>query len=107
MDAGLPLGNNLLNNWILQVPLEGLAHQEENRDFYANLFEATHFSVAGPNIWKLNREKYRRKDLFVIQQHFMGEDAVNWYKEKAYSAMESAQYPGYFPRFNYDIITWI
>lgn len=44
----------------MQVPVEGSAFREDNKDLYAKLFEATHKSIAGPYVQRHSRTKNGR-----------------------------------------------
>ena len=71
------------------------------------LFGATNVSVTGPYmrqfVWM--KDDYYR--LFVLLQHFIGDDVVNSVKDKAYGKIESYRYRGDFLRFNYEQYTLV
>ena len=105
--ADLLVGNSQINNLILQVPLEGSPHQEDNKYFYTNLLEATNSSDAGLDVRNYTRVKEGRKVFFDICQHFIGEDAVNWSKDRAYFSMDLDRYHRELLWLNYEIYTLV
>ena len=58
----LPAATNCLEVWLLQVTLEGLAYDTDNRDLYLKLFQSINVSIAGPYVNKFSRNKYGNKE---------------------------------------------
>ena len=100
--ADLPAGLSRLEQRCLQVPLEGSAYIADNKDLFSKLFSSTNLAIAGPYVKKFSRYKDGRKAYFAIRQHFMGDDAINRAKDKAYTALETAKYRGDSQRFSYE-----
>ena len=90
--ADIPAGLSLLKQRCLQVPLDGSAYIADNKDLFSKLFLSTNLAIAGPYVKKFSRSKDGRKAYFAIRQHFMGDDAINRAKDKAYTALETAKY---------------
>ena len=87
-DADLLTGSSRIYNQIIQVPLKGLAHQEDIKELYAKLFEATNSIIAGLCAHQFTIRKDGSKALFAVWQKCLGEDAVNRDNDKACYAMQ-------------------
>ena len=59
--ADLPAGLSRIEVSSLQVSLEVLAYDANNKDFYWNIFQLMNLSVAGPYVNNFSRTKDRNK----------------------------------------------
>ena len=77
LGADITAGNSQMDKRIIQVPLDGLAHQEDNKYLYTKLFKETNSSVAGMYVRNFTRVKDGHKAVFSIHRHIMREGTVN------------------------------